>query len=812
MSLNEQKNHNTTEKVPGEKKLPTKEKAWEEVMKRVEEIDGGMEKGWKEDIDTLLVFAGLFSAVVTAFTIESYQWLSEDPADQNIAILTQISAQLNDRNATHFEPTPFTPSPSVVRINTFWFLSLILALVDALFGLMCKQWLREYRRTTNTRSPEQWLSLRCFRSECFERWHVPSFLAALPIILEVALFFFFAGLLELLWTKHRVPFAFAVIIIGFAVTFYIATTLLPGIDIIRLVFRAHPTVHSGSSFLDGTMTRIPKMDYLCPYKSPQAWAMFKLLTWIFRPSSTFSRRIILHSLKKRIHAEYEYSPDDYVRFVRDKLHHLGDWFSVDLDIIERFSQIHDCPDMYGLKAHRWLTHEFRDIPLMLPHLQTLLQSLPPQLVMPGVFDHNVCRLDREWNTMDVEIMLERHHHWEPATPFIYSRLQLRLLTFHAIWTTDSNNFQSYFFVPFSREERRLLTPREHFVPLTRIFQMVLESDNHTMAFPCIMHFLQHPADIHLDASMFDFESIVPLLGSLATVDLRLSDIKGPLVDLLTMIDNKMRAVTYLLEPGRDFYSWIDGLDRFRVGQQLPKGYFDRHGGFFSVSVDRINTLLGNPTTDELALEYIKDYHRVLDTNNSQDFAFLFEHLRTYVLHNIPANPNNYPPHLQEELRKSEVSIGTSADEIPYVLQRQGILSFLVSFNAIVKGRAEELWFRYDWMSWEISLKCVAHLNGLPLNYFDSPNSLLNSSSNNVDAPGGVGGVSTARGPSTSAIEKRGNVIPGGGSSGPMSPLLTSLPQAVRGDEKPGKEVELGGGAVSHTDLLEGQLLDYLIGD
>ncbi|EEB98286.1 hypothetical protein MPER_02234, partial [Moniliophthora perniciosa FA553] len=70
----------TTEK-PEEKKGPTVQRSWEKLMAEVEKYDDGMVKNWKEDIDTLLVFAGLFSAVVTAFLIESYQWLSEDPAD-----------------------------------------------------------------------------------------------------------------------------------------------------------------------------------------------------------------------------------------------------------------------------------------------------------------------------------------------------------------------------------------------------------------------------------------------------------------------------------------------------------------------------------------------------------------------------------------------------------------------------------------------------------------------------------------------------------------------------------------------------------
>ncbi|KAJ8085423.1 hypothetical protein PM082_004239 [Marasmius tenuissimus] len=819
MPSNNEKETKNPNEVPEKDKPPSKEKAWQEVMKRVEEIDGGMERGWKEDIDTLLVFAGLFSAVVTAFTIESYQWLSEDPSDQNIAILTHISTQFHNQSASAFEPTPFVPSASVIRINVFWFLSLILALVDALFGLMCKQWLREFRRPTKTRTPEQWLSLRCFRSESFERWHVPSFLAALPIILEMALFCFFAGLLELLWTKHPIPFAFAVIVIGCAVTFYIATTILPGIDIIRLVIRVHPGIHAGGWPLDNAMTEIPEVDYLCPYKSPQAWAMFKGFAWTLGSSSPLPRRALSYWLRKWFRVDSRLpdllspdfadrlrhwrripnnlvdrvrqrllEPDDLVDIVQGNLRNLGDWFSVDLDMIERFSRIRfsderHFPDIYELKAHRWLTHEFRDIPLMLPHLQTLLQALSPQLVMPGVFDSNFWRLDREWTTTDVENRLKEQYP-RASAPFSYSRLQLRLLAFHFVQTPTSRPLAvpSYYTPSFSWNESHLCAQSECFVPFTRIFQWILGNDTRAKALLYIKYFLQHHADIHIDPRAFDFTSICPLLGSLATADLHLSDIKVPFFDLLTLINTKLREgdrMRFHADP----YSWIDGLDAFRVSQELPKDCFARHTGCFSVSMDRLNTLLSDPTTNGIALEYVQGYYQVLDTNRSEGNLFcLFLHLRTYVLHNIPADLEKYPPHLQEELKKLEEPFGTSADEIPCVLRRQETLSFLKSFNETTKDEVRLSFWETLWRSWDVSLKCVAHLNELPLDYFDTPNSRSNPTAIDGDAPGGAGAGSTAAGPSTSANEE---------------------PEG----ERPVKDIGLGGEAEGGADASERHSLD-----
>ncbi|GAV99271.1 hypothetical protein LENED_000715 [Lentinula edodes] len=73
---------------------------WEESMKRVDLYDDEMCRGWKEDVDTLLVFAGLFSAAVTAFIIESYKWLQPNNLDFNLQLLQHIAAQLNTQIPT----------------------------------------------------------------------------------------------------------------------------------------------------------------------------------------------------------------------------------------------------------------------------------------------------------------------------------------------------------------------------------------------------------------------------------------------------------------------------------------------------------------------------------------------------------------------------------------------------------------------------------------------------------------------------------------------------------------------------------------
>ncbi|KAK1223631.1 hypothetical protein PQX77_013492 [Marasmius sp. AFHP31] len=405
---NEYKDQTTP--IPGK---PTLERSWEVIMKEVTSLDEGLVKGWKEDIDTLLVFAGLFSAVVTAFTIESYQWLEQTPEDTNVVLLTQIFQRLNNESIS--PPPQFEASSSAVRINVLWFLSLTIALVDALFALLCRQWLREHGRNTRTRSPAEALALRWLRNQSLEKWRVTTILASLPILLELALFLFLAGVLELLWIRHRVPFAFAMGVVGFAGLCYIGTAITPAVNILRQALQVAPGVwamRSGySKFVWESpvdfLMRLPPVELVCPYKSPQAWAAFH----VFRFISEIHFNIFLRVFPRIISHSQRYFPADAlpsgIRTVTafiDTLQWLANWSSVDLELIHR-SDIGLAPPFYELNAFQWLVEELRDTPIMIPHLRNVLQTIPPHLVMPAVLGRSFYLPDREWGVDDIETTL-----------------------------------------------------------------------------------------------------------------------------------------------------------------------------------------------------------------------------------------------------------------------------------------------------------------------------------------------------------------------------------------------------------------------
>ncbi|KAJ3523538.1 hypothetical protein NM688_g8712 [Phlebia brevispora] len=157
----------------------------------------------KEDMDTLLVFAGLYSAVLTSFLVQSYQNLQENYQQTAVGLLRQLSSQtssyrlnegyLNSTASALPSQTPFQAEPTDVRVNVCWFASLILSLSTASFGILVKQWLREYLAIDRT-VPEERIRTLHFRARGLEQWKLFKIAAALPLVLQLSLALFFVGL------------------------------------------------------------------------------------------------------------------------------------------------------------------------------------------------------------------------------------------------------------------------------------------------------------------------------------------------------------------------------------------------------------------------------------------------------------------------------------------------------------------------------------------------------------------------------------------------------------------------------------------
>jgi hypothetical protein len=109
-----------------------------------------------------------------------------------------MSQQLSDpssRPATSSE-LDFEPTSSDILINILWFISLMLSLASALFGIFIKQWLRSYMSWMDVSPMQTAVAVRQFRHEAMQRWKFHEAIMVLPILLQMALVLFGIGLVN----------------------------------------------------------------------------------------------------------------------------------------------------------------------------------------------------------------------------------------------------------------------------------------------------------------------------------------------------------------------------------------------------------------------------------------------------------------------------------------------------------------------------------------------------------------------------------------------------------------------------------------
>ncbi|PBK78433.1 hypothetical protein ARMSODRAFT_1011012 [Armillaria solidipes] len=165
--------------------------------------DANMVEESRDGVDVLLVFAGLFSAVVTTFVAQTSQSLQADYTEMSANLLFEMiniqRAIASGASLDTVTPSPLNPnvtfiaSTTSVWVNGLWFTSLALSLTTALVSVLVKQWLHHYMALPSGTPREQSL-LRQFRYGGLQKWRVLVIIGLLPVLMHTALAIFFVGL------------------------------------------------------------------------------------------------------------------------------------------------------------------------------------------------------------------------------------------------------------------------------------------------------------------------------------------------------------------------------------------------------------------------------------------------------------------------------------------------------------------------------------------------------------------------------------------------------------------------------------------
>ena len=181
----------------------------------------------------------MFSAVLTAFIIDRCQNIQQNPAQQSAyyqqqstLLLKQISHQLTSlgaqfpSNLSVPEPT-LSPSKSDVRVNIYWFISLVSSLSAALLATLVQRWARDHMHIFRRYShPLKIARIRQFLHEGVERWHMLAIAEGAPGLIHVSLFLFFIGLADFLWNTFATVGIITVFPVVLIATLYIFSTVI----------------------------------------------------------------------------------------------------------------------------------------------------------------------------------------------------------------------------------------------------------------------------------------------------------------------------------------------------------------------------------------------------------------------------------------------------------------------------------------------------------------------------------------------------------------------------------------------------------
>ncbi|KAG8718025.1 hypothetical protein FRC08_006114 [Ceratobasidium sp. 394] len=213
-------------------------RVWRTYVKETDKWDKEMVDGKNNSLDVLLIFAALFSAISTAFIVESLGDLKPDPAEssaQTLLIVSQTLAAIANNQPVTPSPadgldTPsFSPSRSAVIVNILWILSLSLSVAVSLVAMLAKGWCYKFMSGRSGPAYEQGRR-RQQKWNGIERWKMMNILTYLPGVMHIALLLFSAGLCLYLWDINTAVAIPVIAVTGSVALVYICATVLPSLD------------------------------------------------------------------------------------------------------------------------------------------------------------------------------------------------------------------------------------------------------------------------------------------------------------------------------------------------------------------------------------------------------------------------------------------------------------------------------------------------------------------------------------------------------------------------------------------------------
>ncbi|KAF5352302.1 hypothetical protein D9758_011922 [Tetrapyrgos nigripes] len=267
------RNYDYTQKYPPDelgKEASENARVWKVYLDEAEAFDDEMLRGFRDTLDSLLVFAALFSAVVTTFVVSTAESLQPDYAQITARLMFEQNQLL--RAAGNITAINLVQSPSVdldnadasvtdLWVNALFFASLSLALATALLSVLVKQWLQAYASLPNGNAMER-TKIRQFRYEGFLNWRVTEIIGALPLVLHTSLALFMVGLSLYVSELNRSLCWAVVVVTAISFLMYFGSIVIPAVTI------------------------------QCPYRIPILFVPVQNFVWLIEVAIYYGRKLV----------------------------------------------------------------------------------------------------------------------------------------------------------------------------------------------------------------------------------------------------------------------------------------------------------------------------------------------------------------------------------------------------------------------------------------------------------------------------------------------------------------------------------------
>ncbi|KAJ7709428.1 hypothetical protein B0H16DRAFT_1745828 [Mycena metata] len=174
---------------------------WTAYKTLADEFDKELQRKYGDNLDTSLIFAGLFSAVSSAFIIQIQPQLQSDPTQALLMLLVQNMTGVPTPALQMSQQTG--PATIIVIAQGILYVSLLSTLLAALLAVLGKQWLLHYDSVGERGTIEERGLERQRKFDGMRRWKFDLVMQIFPLLLQFSLFLFAVALSIYLWTIHH---------------------------------------------------------------------------------------------------------------------------------------------------------------------------------------------------------------------------------------------------------------------------------------------------------------------------------------------------------------------------------------------------------------------------------------------------------------------------------------------------------------------------------------------------------------------------------------------------------------------------------